>query len=103
MHHEQELQNSCNSVFPRYMVCLRCVSVNTLYKGKALLLLLLLLLLFWCGSTLSLTSASAALPPGNKPGTLCSVIRRIKCSQLNTSGDAILRLIFSLKVVELNV
>ena len=33
MHHEQEQQNSCNTVFPRNTVCLRNVSVNTLHKG----------------------------------------------------------------------
>ena len=33
MHHEQWLENSCNTVLSRDMVCLRYVSVNTLHKG----------------------------------------------------------------------
>jgi hypothetical protein len=32
MHHEQWLQNSCNSVFSRDMICFRYISVNTLHK-----------------------------------------------------------------------
>jgi hypothetical protein len=33
MHHQQYVQNSCNPVYPRNMVCFRYVSVNTLHKG----------------------------------------------------------------------
>ena len=33
MHHEQLHQNSCNTVFPRDMVYLRNISVDTLHKG----------------------------------------------------------------------
>jgi hypothetical protein len=33
MHHEQQLQNICNTVYPRDMVCLRNISVNTMHKG----------------------------------------------------------------------
>ena len=33
MHHEQEQQNGCNTVFPRDIDCLRNISVNTLHKG----------------------------------------------------------------------
>jgi hypothetical protein len=32
MHHEQEQQNGCNTVFPRDRVCLRNISVNTPHK-----------------------------------------------------------------------
>ena len=32
-HHEQNQQNSCNTVFPRDIVCLRNISINTLHKG----------------------------------------------------------------------
>jgi hypothetical protein len=33
MHHEQEQQNGCNPLFPRDIVCLRNISINTLHKG----------------------------------------------------------------------
>jgi hypothetical protein len=33
MHHEQLLQNSCNTVFPKDMICFRNESVNTLHKA----------------------------------------------------------------------
>ena len=33
MHHEQELQNSCNTVFTRDMICFTYVSVNALHNG----------------------------------------------------------------------
>jgi len=33
MHHEYLRQISCNTVFPRDMVCLRNISVDTLHKG----------------------------------------------------------------------
>jgi hypothetical protein len=33
MHHEYLHQNSCNTVFPRDMICLRNVSVDNLHKG----------------------------------------------------------------------
>jgi hypothetical protein len=34
MHHEEELQNSCNTVLSTDMVCFRYVSVNTMYEGE---------------------------------------------------------------------
>jgi len=33
MHHEELHQNSCNTMFPRDMVCLRNISVDALHKG----------------------------------------------------------------------
>jgi len=33
MHHEYLHQNSCNTVFPRDMLCLRNISADTLHKG----------------------------------------------------------------------
>ena len=32
-HHEWLHQNRCNTMFPRDMVCLRNISVDTLHKG----------------------------------------------------------------------
>jgi hypothetical protein len=33
MHHEQQVQNSGDTVYPRNMVCFRYISVNTLHNG----------------------------------------------------------------------
>ena len=33
MYHEQYIQNSCNTVLSRDMVCFRKIRVNTLHKG----------------------------------------------------------------------
>jgi len=33
MHHESLHQNSCNTVFPRDLVCFRNIRVDTLHKG----------------------------------------------------------------------
>ena len=33
MHCEQKLQNSCNTVFPRNMMCFEYISVNTQHKA----------------------------------------------------------------------
>ena len=30
----QEYENSCNTVFPRDIVCVRNISINTLHKGE---------------------------------------------------------------------
>ena len=34
MYREQSLQNTCNTVFRRDMICLRCITVNTLHKNN---------------------------------------------------------------------
>jgi hypothetical protein len=33
MHHQQYVQNSCDTVYPRNMVCFRYISMNTLHNG----------------------------------------------------------------------
>jgi hypothetical protein len=47
MHHKQYAQNSCNTVYPRNMVCFRCIglSVNTLHKGDKEIIIIIIIII----------------------------------------------------------
>ena len=55
MHHEYLHQNSCNTVFPRDMLCLRNISADTLHKGDTednniiiiIIIIIIIMLFLW--------------------------------------------------------
>jgi hypothetical protein len=45
MHHEQYVQNSCGTVYPRNVVCFRYINVNTLRKGDDVIMIIIIIII----------------------------------------------------------
>ena len=38
------MQNSCNTIYPRNVVCLRYITVNTLHKGETRIIMIIIII-----------------------------------------------------------